>query len=151
MAASLPHVNISMISATQSLMKWDFITKIFQGTVNIEKTYKSCDKALDLLKDYSKNPDAFTGEKKVDMDDIVKEAEDGAKKILSFKGAKNWPGVFREMHKNLATMYMETGQYDDAREQCNEMTEYGEVGRMESEDILQQINDRESGKEEAKG
>ena len=129
-------------------MNWDFITKFFQGSVNIERTYKSCDKALGVLKDYNKNPGAFTGEKKVDMDDIVKEAEDMAKKILSFKGEKNWPGVFREMHKNLATMYLETGRYDDAREQCHQMSEYGEVGRMDSEDILQKINDRETGKQE---
>ena len=129
-------------------MKWDFITKIFQGTVNIERTYKSCDKALGLLKDYKKNPDAFTGEKKVDMDDLVKEAEDMAKKLLSFEGEKNWPGVFREMHKNLATMYIEMNRYDDAREHCNQMNEYGEVGRTESAEILQQIDDRESGKKE---
>ncbi len=151
MATSLIHHANSMIFATQFLMKWDFITKIFQGTVNIEKTYKTCDKVLDMLKDYNKNPDAFTGEKKIDMDDMVKEAEDMAKKIVSLKGEKSWPGVFREMHKNLATMYMEMAKYDDAREQCNEMTEYGEVGRMESESILQEISDRESGKEEAKG
>ena len=129
-------------------MKWDFITKIFQGTVNIERAYKSCDKALGLLKDYNKNPDAFTGEKKVDMDDIVKEAEDMAKKLLSYEGGKNWPGVFREMHKNLATMYMDMGRYDDARAHCNQMNEYGEVGRTESAEILQQIDDRESGKKE---
>jgi len=129
-------------------MKWDFITKIFQGTVNIERTYKSCDKALGLLKDYNKNPDAFSGEKKVDMDDVVKEAEDMAKKLLSFEGEKSWPGVFREMHKNLATMYIEMGRYDDAREHCNQMNEYGEVGRTESAEILQQIDDRESGKKE---
>ncbi|MBM3235092.1 hypothetical protein FJZ31_02210 [Candidatus Poribacteria bacterium] len=129
-------------------MNWDFITKIFQGSVNIERTYKSCDKALDVLKNYKKNPAAFTGEKKADMDDVVKEAEDMAKKILSFKGEKNWPGVFREMHKNLATMYLEMGRYDDAREQCNQMSAYGEVGRMDSDDIRQKINDRESGKKE---
>lgn len=129
-------------------MNWDFITKIFQGIVNIERAYKSCDKALGLLKDYNKNPDAFTGEKKVDMDDIVKEAEDMAKKLLSFEGEKNWPGVFREMHKNLATMYIEMGRYDDAREHCNQMNEYGEVGRTESAEVLRQIDDRESGKKE---
>ncbi|MFQ6043615.1 MAG: tetratricopeptide repeat protein [Candidatus Poribacteria bacterium] len=129
-------------------MNWDFITKIFQGIVNIERAYKSCDKALGLLKDYNKNPDAFTGEKKTDMDDIVKEAEDMAKKLLSFEGEKNWPGVFREMHKNLATMYIEMGRYDDAREHCNQMNEYGEVGRTESAEVLRQIDDRESGKKE---
>jgi len=129
-------------------MKWDFITKFFQGTVNIEKTYKSCDKALGLLKDYNKDPNAFTGEKKLDMDEIVKEAEDMAKRILNLEGDKNWPGVFREMHKNLATMYLDMERYDDAREQCNQMLEYGEVGRMESEEVLQQIGDRESGKKE---
>ncbi|MBC8230291.1 hypothetical protein H8E77_12155 [bacterium] len=129
-------------------MKWDFITKFFQGTVNIEKTYKSCDKALGLLKDYHKNPDAFAGEKKADMDEMVKEAEDGAKRILNLEGEKNWPGVFREMHKNLATMYLDMGRYDDAREQCNQLLEYGEVGRIDSDEVLQQINDRESGKEE---
>jgi len=129
-------------------MKWDFITKFFQGNVNIEKTYKSCDKALGLLKDYNKNPNAFTGEKKADMDEMVKEAEDMAKRILSLEGEKNWPGVFREMHKNLAAMYLDMERYDDAREQCNQMLEYGEVGRMESEEVLQQIGDRESGKEE---
>ena len=129
-------------------MKWDFITKFFQGNVNIEKTYKSCDKALGLLKDYNKNPNAFTGEKKLDMDEIVKEAEDMAKRILNLEGDKNWPGVFREMHKNLATMYLDMERYDDAREQCNQMLEYGEVGRMESEEVLQQIGDRESGKKE---
>jgi len=129
-------------------MKWDFITKIFQGTINIEKTYKSCDRALDRLKDYNKNPDAFDSDRKADMDDMVKEAEEGAKRILSLKEEKSWPGVFREMHKNLATMYMEMGRNDDAREQCNHLLEYGEVGRIDSEEVLRELSDRESGKTE---
>jgi hypothetical protein len=129
-------------------MNWDFITKFFRNILNIERIYKDCDRALGLLQNYNKDPNAFTGERKADMDDMVQEAEAGAKRILSLKGEKSWPGVFREMHQNLANMYMEMGRYDEAREQCNQMSEYGEVGRMESDNILQAISDRESGKKE---
>lgn len=131
-------------------MKWnlkDFF-KIFDGAISIEKTYKSCDKALDTLKNYSKNPDAFTGDKKAEFDETVQEAETMARRILDQKGQKSWPGVFREMHKNLAVMYLEMGRYDEARKECQEMTEYGEVGRTDSAEVMQQIADRESGKAE---
>ena len=58
------------------------------------------------------------------------------------------PGVFREMHRNLGTIYLEQHEYDKAREKCEQLKKYGEVGRLDAEDLLQRVQDGEAGKTE---
>lgn len=128
-------------------MKWNFFLKFFEGAVNIERTYKLCDKAIGALQNYNKNPDNYDSEKKAQMDETAREGEESAKKLLEYEGQRNWPGVFREMHKNLANIYIEMARYDEAREKCEQLTEYGEVGRLDSEEMLQKLEDKVTGKE----
>ncbi len=128
-------------------MRWNFFLKFFEGAINIEKTYKSCDKAIGALQSYNKNPDAYDSKKKAQMNDIVREGEEAAKKLLEYEGQKNWPGVFREMHKNLANMYIQMERDDEARERCEKLTEYGEVGRLDAEEMSQKLEDKVGGKE----
>ena len=122
-----------------------FLKKL-RDMVNIEKAYSTCDRAMGMLRDYVKNPDEFVGEKKAELDEAVQEAEEIALKILSFEGHKNWPGIYREMRKNLATMYIDLGRYEEAEEQCEKLKEYGEVGRLDAEEMLQRLSERRAGK-----
>ncbi len=124
------------------------LLKKLRGMVNIEKAYNACDRAMGMLKDYAKDPDAFTGEKKEELDEVFQDAEEAALRILALEGQKNWPGIYREMRKNLATMYIDLGRYDDAEEQCEKLNEYGPVGRLDSEEMLEKLNDRRTGKVE---
>lgn len=133
-------------------MKWGFLSKIFEGVVGIEKTYNHCDKAIKQLQGYNKkiaemrenNQDAshFPADKKAELDEIVNRALDSARRLLSKESQRNWTGVFREMHKNLATIYFELQEYDKAREECEHLEKYGEVGRIDAEEILQQLNEK---------
>ena len=133
-------------------MNWGFLSKIFEGVIGIEKTYNQCDKAIGRLQDYNKkiaamrenNQDAshFPADKKAELDEIVDRAVDSAKRLLSKESERNWTGVFREMHKNLATIYFELQEYDKAREECEHLEKYGEVGRIDAEEVLQQINEQ---------
>ena len=50
------------------------------------------------------------------------------------------------MHRNLGTIYLEQHEYDKAREKCDQLKKYGEVGRLDAEDLLQRVEDSESGK-----
>ena len=141
-------------------MKWDSLSqifsKIFEGAVSIERTYNDCDKALSKLREYNEkleemqknNEDVggFPADEKAELDEIVNRAVEGAKQLLSKKGERDWPGVFREMHKNLGNIYFELHEYDKVQAECEALEKYGEVGRQDAGEILQELKDKESSK-----
>lgn len=131
-----------------SIVDWKKIFSVFDGAINIEKAYKVCDKAIGVLKKYEKNPDAFKGAKKEEMEESVQEAHEEINKLLDKEGEKSWPGVFREMHENLANMYMYEGKYEKTREQCEALKTFGEVGKLDAEDIMKELAERENSTEE---
>ena len=137
-------------------MKLGFLSKIFEGAVSIEKTYNDCDKAIDQLRQHnekietmSENGEDVTNlpvDEKMVLDEVVNHAITKAKQLVGKESERNWPGVFREMHKNLGTIYFEQCEYDKVREECEHLQKYGEVGRQDAEELLQQVKDKETGK-----
>ncbi|MDE0185295.1 MAG: hypothetical protein OXP71_07530 [Candidatus Poribacteria bacterium] len=137
-------------------MKWNFISKIFDGAIGIERTYNDCDKALKELGKYnerieemqenSEDINSIPESEKAALDEVVDYAIERAKKLLSKESDRNWPGVFREMHKNLANMYFERGDYDKVPEECEQLKNYGEVGRQDAQEIMQKLQDKQAEK-----
>lgn len=137
-------------------MKWNFISKIFDGAVGIERTYNDCDKALkelgkfneriEEMQENSEDINSIPESEKAALDEVVDYAIERAKKLLSKESERNWPGVFREMHKNLANMYFERGDYDKVPEECEQLSNYGEVGRQEAQEIMQKLQDKQAEK-----
>jgi hypothetical protein len=137
-------------------MKWNFLSKIFDGAIGIERTYNDCDKAIKELDKYNKrieemqenNEDLsnISEAEKAALDEIVNHAIERAKLLLSKESERNWPGVFREMHKNLANIYFERREYDKVPEECEQLRKYGEVGRQDAEEIMQKLRDKQAGK-----
>lgn len=137
-------------------MKWNFISKIFDGAIGIERTYNDCDKALKELGKYnerieemqenSEDINSIPESEKAALDEVVDYAIERAKKLLSKESERNWPGVFREMHKNLANMYFERGDYDKVPEECEQLRNYGEVGRQDAQEIMQKLQDKQAEK-----
>ena len=130
-------------------MKFGFLSKIFEGALSIEKTYNQCDKALGALRAYNekqKQENApFSASEKAELDNVVDIAIESATRIVQKEGERNWPGVFREMHKNLATIYLELDEYDKVREACERLQNYGEVGKLDAEEVIKNLNERENG------
>jgi hypothetical protein len=137
-------------------MKFGFLSKIFEGALSIEKTYNECDKAINKLSAYNErieemqknNEDlsSFPADEKAELDAIVDRAIEGATRLVNLEPERNWPGVFREMHKNLANIYFELHEYNKVREECKKLDNYGEAGRQDAEEVLQKLADQESGK-----
>ena len=137
-------------------MKWNFISKIFDGAVGIERTYNDCDKALkelgkfneriEEMQENSEDINSIPESEKAALDEVVDYAIERAKKLLSKESERNWPGVFREMHKNLANMYFERGDYEKVPEECEQLSNYGEVGRQEAQEIMQKLQDKQAEK-----
>ena len=138
-------------------MKLGFLSKIFEGALSIEKTYNACDKALNRLGTYNerieemkKNGEdvsSFPAEEKAELDEIVNNAIEGATRLIDLEPTRNWPGVFREMHKNLANIYYELHDYDRVHEECNKLkADYGETGRQDAEEVLEKLADKQNGK-----
>ena len=137
-------------------MKWNFLSKIFDGAVSIEKVYNDCDKAIYKLRAYNERVEKmrenhedvsrFPADEKATLDQIVNHAIEKATQLVNMEPERNWPGVFREMHKNLATIYFELHEYDKVREACEKLRNYGEVGRQDAEEVLQKLKDKEGGK-----
>ena len=136
-------------------MKLGFLSKIFEGALSIERTYNDCDKALNKLGAYNErieemqkngeNASSFPAEEKAELDEIVGNAIQGATRLINLESTRNWPGVFREMHKNLANIYYELHDYDKVHEECDKLkADYGEVGRQEAEEILEKFEDKEN-------
>lgn len=139
------------------IMKLGFLSKIFEGALSIEKTYNACDKALNRLGTYNerieemkKNGEdvsSFPAEEKAELDEIVNNAIEGATRLIDLEPTRNWPGVFREMHKNLANIYYELHDYDRVHEECNKLkADYGETGRQDAEEVLEKLADKQNGK-----
>ena len=118
-----------------------FLTRILEGSMDIERAYKTCDSAIGLLQSYNGNPDGFSENKKTDMNETVEKAIQEATQLIGVEGERNWTGVFREMHKNLASIYFELGDYDMVHHPCNRLTGYGEVGRYDAEEVLEKLNE----------
>lgn len=140
-------------------MKLGFLSKIFEGALSIEKTYNDCDKAINQLRQHNEKIEKMSenGEdvsnlpvdEKMELDEVVNYAITKAKQLINKESERNWPGVFREMHKNLGTIYFEQHEYDRVREECEHLQKYGEVGRQDAEELLQQVKDKETGKVDA--
>lgn len=128
-------------------MKFGFLSKIFEGALSIEKTYNECDRALGELKAYNENrqePDfSLSTEEKAALDETVNTAIANASRILEKEGERNWPGVFREMHKNLANLYLELDEHEKVRAACERLQEYGEPGRIDAEEVMQSLKEKE--------
>ena len=130
-------------------MKFGFLSKIFEGVLSIEKTYNQCDKALGALRAYNEKRKQentpFSASEKAELNNIVDTAIENATRIVEKEGERNWPGVFREMHKNLANIYLELDEYDKVREACERLQDYGEVGKLDAEEVIKNLNERENG------
>ena len=128
-------------------MKLGFLSKIFEGALSIEKTYNECDKAFGQLKAYNEKrqqPDfRISGEEKAALDEVVNTALRNATRIIDKEGDRNWPGVFREMHRNLANLYLELDEHDKVRAACEHLENYGEVGKQEAEEVRQSLKEKE--------
>ncbi len=128
-------------------MKFGFLSKIFEGALSIEKTYNQCDKALGELKAYNqKRQEAdfrISDEDKAALDEVVNTALKNATRIIDKEGERNWPGVFREMHKNLASLYLELDEHDKVRAACERLQDYGEVGRLDADEVMQSLKEKE--------
>lgn len=128
-------------------MKFGFLSKIFEGALSIEKTYNQCDNALGELKAYNqKRQEAdfrISDEDKAALDEVVNTALENATRIIDKEGERNWPGVFREMHKNLASLYLELDEHDKVRAACERLQDYGEVGRLDADEVMQSLKEKE--------
>ena len=142
-------------------MKLGFLSKIFEGALSIEKTYNDCDKAINQLREHNEkiqqmeengeDVNSLSEAEKSALDEVVNNAIAKATQLLGKESARNWPGVFREMHKNLGTIYLEQHEYDKAREKCEQLKKYGEVGRLDAEELMQRVQDGEAGKTDTAG
>ena len=130
-------------------MRLGFFSRMFEGVLSIEKTYNQCDKALGALRAYNEKRRQenvpFSASDKAELDNVVSMAIENATKIVDKEGERNWPGVFREMHKNLANIYLELEEYDSVREECEHLQNYGEVGKLDAEEVIKNLNERENG------
>ena len=128
-------------------MKLGFLSKIFEGALSIEKTYNQCDQALGELKAYNekcKEADfQISTEDKEALDEVVNTAITNATRIIDKEGDRNWPGVFREMRANLAHLYLELDEHDKVREECERLQGYGEAGRLDADEVLQSLKEKE--------
>lgn len=130
-------------------MRIGFLSRIFEGALSIEKTYNQCDKALGALRAYNEKQNQenvpFSASEKAELDNVVNIAIENATRIVDKEGERNWPGVFREMHKNLANIYLELEEYEKVREFCENLQNYGEVGKLDAEEVITNLNERENG------
>lgn len=128
-------------------MKLGFLSKIFEGALSIEKTYNECDAALSELKAYNeKRQEAdfrISTEEKAELDEVVNTAITNATRIIDKEGERNWPGVFREMHANLAKLYLELDEHDKVRAECERLQDYGETGRLDADEVLESLKEKE--------
>ncbi len=124
-----------------------FFSKIFEGALSIEKTYNQCDKAISDLQAYNEKRQQegvhISDEEKSELDEFVNIAIANATRIIDKEGERNWPGVFREMHKNLASIYLELDELDKVRAACDKLQSYGEVGRQDADEVLESLKEKE--------
>lgn len=107
----------------------------------IQRAYQAYDRAADILDARDKTPD-FNRQR--ELEEIVAEAEKLALDLLEkYEGNKSWPGVFREMHINLARILMRTGRYEDALKECEKVAQYNPV---DADELREAINEVMAGK-----
>jgi len=107
----------------------------------IQRAYEAYDRASGLLGQRDKDP-AFSNT--LELEEAVKEAEDLSAKLLeNYEGIKSWPGIFREMHMNLARLRLQTERYEEALKDCDEVAKYNP---MDAEELRETIEEAMSGK-----
>jgi len=116
----------------------DKIGKIFHTKDGeIQRAYSAYDKAWDILSARDKNPN-FDRQK--ELEEQVEEAEKLTLELLhNYERDKGWTGVFREMHMNLARLYMKTGRFEESKKECEKVKEYDPVDAEELFNALQEI------------
>ncbi len=120
----------------------DALGKIFH-TVDgeIQRAYQAYDKASDILDARDKSPNF---DRQSELDELVTSAEKLALELLEkYEGNKSWPGVFREMHINLARIYMRTGRYESALKECEKVAQYNPG---DADELREAINEVMAGK-----
>ena len=107
----------------------------------IQNAYQSYDRTAGLLDARDKNPEF---DKKQELEDSLKETETLSSELLkNYEKTKSWPGVFREMHMNLARIYMRTERYDEALKECEIIEEYNVI---DAEVLKEAVEEAMSGK-----
>ena len=107
----------------------------------IQGAYQSYDRASDLLNARDKNPNFDRGK---DLEEALEESEGLALDLLkNYEGVKSWPGIFREMHMNLARLYLKTERYEEALKECDKVAEYNP---MDAEELREAVQEAMSGK-----
>ena len=107
----------------------------------IQRAYQAYDGASDLLNARDKDPE-FS--KTQELEESLKNAEERALEILErYEGQKSWPGIFREMHLNLARLWLRTGKYEEANKECEKVAEYN---RIDAEILKETIVEAMAGK-----
>ncbi len=102
----------------------------------IQEAYNAYDRASGILSQRDKDP-AFT--RTQELEESVKEAKKLALKLLeSYETVKAWPGIFREMHMNLARLLLQTGKYEEALKECDEVEKYDPIDAEQIRDTVQE-------------
>ena len=103
----------------------------------IQHAYQSYDRASGMLDARDKNP-AFNRTK--ELEEQLKETETLTIELLeNYEGTKSWSGVFREMHMNLARLWMRTERYEEALKECEKVEEYNSVDGKVLKEALDEI------------
>lgn len=103
----------------------------------IQRAYSAYDRASDLLDARDKSPNF---DRQNELNDQVKEVETLTLELLNnYEGVKSWSGVFREMHMNLARVYMKTGRFEEAEKECVKVETYDPIDAEELRNALSEI------------
>jgi len=104
----------------------------------IQRAYNAYDKITELLDARDRDQDQF--DRKQELEDQMKETEQLILELLkNYEGVKSWQGIFREMHMNLARIFMRTGRYDEAAKECDKVDGYDPIDAEELRNALQEI------------
>ena len=55
------------------------------------------------------------------------------------------PVCFEKCTKNLASLYLELDEHDKVRAACDRLQDYGETGRLDADEVLQSLKEKEEG------
>ena len=108
----------------------------------IQRAYQAYDRASDILTARDRTPDQFN--RTQELEESVKEAEKLTLELLEKnEGVKNWPGIFREMHMNLARLHLKTERYEEALKECDKVAGYNPI---DAEELREAVEEARSGK-----
>jgi len=103
----------------------------------IQRAYNAYDRVTGLLDERDRNPNF---DRTKELEESVKETETLTLELLkNYEGNRNWPGVFSEMHMNLARIWMRTGKYEEALKECDRVAEYNSIDAEELRDIVKEV------------